>query len=307
MNLFGEKNISKSINIAIFTDERKNISDTWNYISSIIIPTKKFNSLYDDLMSHRATVDYYNELKFSEINNIGKKAELGKLWLSEILNDMDERIYFNILGLNRKILDENKFGSGSLRKGANYANLYNRFFRTNILAIKYYFGNYDNIIVDKIFHDKEGNLEKHDYFDWHSIWKLNHEKGIYNRFSTICFVDSDHKKEHRHPKASQIVQFSDLLIGTVSHCLDFERKRHKGKNELGFVLYPLIERILKSPMNRNSSYRYYKKYDINFFPNSKYSEFNHLEQYIDKDRKILFGKLFAEIEDEKNGQYRLFK
>jgi len=306
MNIFDDKEIQKSINIAVFTDERKNIGDTWNYISTIIIPSKKFNSIYDDLMKHREKVNYHNELKFSEINKVGEKSKLGELWISEFLNDPDNKLYFNILGLNQKILDDSNFGIGSLQKGANYANLYNRFFRTNILSIKRFFGNYHDIIIDKIFHDKEGNLENHNYFDWHCIRKLNNEKGISNRSSKISFVDSDHQKECIYPKASQIIQLSDLLIGTISHCLDFERKNHKGKNELGLLFYPLIERVLKTPNNKNSSYRYYKKYDINFFPNDKFTKYGHLEQYLSKDRKILLGKLFKEKEDEKNGQYRLF-
>ena len=119
--------VKQKINVALFTDERKNICDVWNYICTIIIPTKLFNSFYDTLMAHRKTVGYFNELIFREIGKSGLKLELAKLWLNEIINDENKRIYFKILGLNSQLFDENIFGNGSLKKGANYANLYNRF------------------------------------------------------------------------------------------------------------------------------------------------------------------------------------
>jgi len=305
MDLFGEHNKTR-INVALFTDERKNICDAWNYISTIIIPTNLFNPFYETLMTHRKNVGYFNELIFREIGKSGPKLELAKLWLSEILNDENNKIYFKILGLDRRHFDENIFGDGSLKKGSNYANLYNRFFRTNILSIKYFFNKYDEIIIDKIFHDTEGNLENHHLFDWHCIWKLETDSKIKSKFSKVVFVDSNHFEEKTHPKVSQIIQFSDLLVGTVSHCLDFEIKDHRGRNELGSIIFPLLKRILKSPLNVNSSYKYYRKYDVSFFPKSVPKEYQELKQYLHKDRVISIAPLMNKIENKISGQEELW-
>lgn len=306
MNLFGENKINK-INVALFTDERKNIGNTWNYICTIIIPTKYFNDFYDSLMQHRQNVDYFHELKFGEIGQSGQKLELAKLWLSEILKDRDKKIYFKILGLDSQLFDENLFGEGSIKKGSNYANLYNRFFRTNVLSIKYFFNEYEEILVDRIFHDTEGNLENHALFSWHCIWKIDDEdKKIKNKYDQVVFVNSNHAEEKQHPKVSQIIQLSDILVGAVSHCLDFEKPKHKGRNEIGELIYPLLKRILTKPKNVNSSFNYYRKYDVSFFPKSVPKEFENLKQYLHKDRPLLISSYVNRIENRKTGQQELW-
>ncbi len=56
------------------------------YISTIIVPTQKFNSLFDSLTKHRETIKYHGEMKFSDIGKSGERLELAKLWLNEILD-----------------------------------------------------------------------------------------------------------------------------------------------------------------------------------------------------------------------------
>ena len=304
MNLFKENKIRKTINVALFTDERKNI-DGWNYISTIIIPTNKFSAFHNKLIEHRKSKNYFNALKFSEIKKKGIKQELSELWLNEVLEDDEYKIYFSVLGLNTRLLNENKFGTGDLKKGKNYANLYNRFFRTTILSVKYFFSSYDKIIIDRVFHDTEGNLKNHKYFDWHSIYKISKEEKITFRTEKITFINSDQKKELKHPKVSQFIQLSDILVGTISHCLDFERKRHTGKNELGRLFYPLLYRILKSPKNKNSKYKYYKKYDINFFPSEVPEDLKSFRQYIHKNKSIKIHTLIRQEQNKKIGQQEL--
>lgn len=305
MELFEPKPKS-SINLAFFTDERKNISGTWNYISTIIVPTEKFNSLYDTLMKHRKELNYYGELKYTEIGKRGLKLELAKKWIGEILEDIDNRIYFKVLGLNTKLLDDETFGEGSIKKGANYANLYNRFFRTNLFIVKYFFSNKDEIVVDRVFHDNEGNLEYHSYFDWHSIGKLNQEENITCAKNEIVFIDSNHQLEKQYPKVSQVIQLADLLVGCISQCLDYKKSKHKGRDELGLLIYPLVKRILKNPFNKNSSYKYFKKYDISFFPKELPNDFHNLRQYLHRDRILLIESLVNETLAKKTGQQSLF-
>lgn len=309
--MFGRRD-KREIEIDLFTDERKNIGDGWNYISTIIIPTTKFGSIYNKLMKHRNNINYHHEMKFAGIEKPGAKLELAKLWLDEILKDEDESIYFKVLGLDTKLLEEDKFGEGPLKKGENYANLYNRFFKVNVFSTKYFFSDFHEIRINKIFHDKEGNLEKHKYFNWHCISRIEEDgEKLKSNFREVFFINSNHKLEIEYASYSQIIQLSDILVGTISHCLHHNSfkesiQKHKGRNELGEKLYPLVERILRKPGNKNSSYKYFKKYDISFFPKEVPSQFKELEQYLHKDKIIEISSMITKKQNQNNGQESLF-
>ena len=270
-NLFGEKIRPKEIEIFIFADEKKNVSERWDYIAILIIPFEKIDNALEILNAHRQEINYYYELKFSNISKArGKKFELAERWITEIIEDgKRERgiFYFHILGIDRDNLDYTYFGEGETPKG-KYANIYNRFFRTVFLgAVKEFFDNFDKIIVDTVFHDKEGHLQTHKYFPWHLIFKVEREeKNIKFKNKKIFFIESDHNKEKDFTKFSHFIQLTDVIVGVVSYCLDFEKFSNKGYFKLGKIFLPLVDRLINNPKNKNSSFGYYKKYKVSFFP-----------------------------------------
>ena len=286
-DLFGVKREPRIINVGVFSDEQKNISGRWNYSCCIMIPTKEFDSFYNRLSEIRRNMGYHHELKFHSINSKGVKHEVAKLWLKEIINP-ENPVYFKILGIDTGILKENVFGEGSIRKGKNYASVYNRFYRTSLLGAKYFFHKFDEIHIDRIFHDKEGNLENSQYFDWHAIYKLKEEQKFKFKAENVSFIDSNHNRVGKYVKASEIIQAVDILLGSFTHCIH-QVSNCKYKDEMADIVFPLLQRMINNPSNKNSSYGYYRKFDIGFFPREVPKEYEHLDQYLHRDVSILYS------------------
>ena len=137
-------------------------------------------------------------------------------------------------------------------------------------SINYFFrSRTDNLTISYLVHDSEGNLENHEYFDWHSIWKLDSEyENISFANDEIIFVNSDHHEETSHPRFSHLVQLTDLILGAVSFCIEYSNPGNKGQKQCANVMLPLVDRIISAPKNQNSSFGYYRKYDIDFFPST---------------------------------------
>ena len=70
-------------------------------------------------------------------------------------NRNDEKsIYFNILGIIESNLDIKNFG-----KEKQFGNIYCRFFRSCLLRLIAMFKEYDQVVIDNIFHDKTTEIE----------------------------------------------------------------------------------------------------------------------------------------------------
>lgn len=291
-DIFGDSISPKEIEIYIFADERKKINNQWDYIAILIIPSDKISKALEILKEHRQKIGYNKEIKFSSVNKKakGEKFELAKNWLLEIIKDGQENrgiFYFNILGIDRNNLDFRFFGNDNTPKG-KYANIYNRFFRTVFLSgVKSFFHDYDNIIVKNIFHDTEGNLESHKYFNWHLIWKVtkNEEKINFNN-DEIIFLNSDPDKEQNYKEFSDFIQLIDIIVGSISYCLDYSNPNNMGQEKLGKIILPLVERLIYKSSNKNSKYGYFNKYKLSFFPKVKLNFNNNLQSEIYTVREI---------------------
>jgi hypothetical protein len=294
IDIFGNPIPPKEIEIYIFADERKKVNNRWDYIATLIIPSNKISKAAEILKGHRQKIGYDKEIKFSNINKKakGEKFELAKNWLSEIVRDGREKrgvFYFNILGIDREKLDFNCFGEDNTPKG-KYANIYNRFFRTVFLSgVKSFFGGHDSIIVKNIFHDTEGNLESHKYFNCHLIWKIEQtEENIHFDNNEIIFLNSDPSREHVYKEFSDFIQLIDVIVGSISYCLDYSNPKNRGQEKLAQIMLPLVDRLINKSSNRNSSYGYFNKYKLSFFPKGKMhsSDCNLQDQIYTAGRRI---------------------
>ncbi|HMW04711.1 MAG TPA: hypothetical protein PK079_09915 [Leptospiraceae bacterium] len=268
MNLFEiEKKEIESV--TIFCDERKNINGQWNYLILLIIPTIQLETALAILTEKRNRIGYNFELKFSDIKkDHGDKFLLASEWIDLIKKDSQKIFHFKILGIDISKFKNKNFG-GDVKKGEYSANMYNRFFRTNLLGLKYFF---NPLNIDNIFHDTEGNLENHSYFNWHSIWKVNTtEDNITINSKRIYFINSNHNLEAEYSNYSQLIQLSDIVLGSVSNCFD-TNMNNIGQQKLSLKIKDLVERIINNPLNKNSSYNYYKRCDISFFPSEPIHE-----------------------------------
>jgi hypothetical protein len=145
------------------------------------------------------------------------------------------------------MLDYHLFGNDGSPKG-KYATIYNRFFRASLHGlIKYCFPR-DPIRIAGIYHDSEGNLQNHKYFEWHTIQEISKdEPRVQFAQDKVIFVNSDIKKEYRNPSASEMVQFTDLILGTVTHAIQLPNRTNMGQMECMKLELPFIRDVLSNP------------------------------------------------------------
>ncbi len=319
----------KSITLNLYCDEVKecplkisqlDVYEKWSYMGMLIVPEFISDDLSKDLFNLRCLADpprvwgscsnyckYHeqnnSEIHYEETNNT-IKFKIARNWVQYWVKDK-EKIYFYILGINLSKLDLNKFGPKEQQD--RHSTIYNRFFRTAIKkALKRFFAEYDIIMVDNIYHDK-GNLEDHEYFSWHSIYKLKSEEDkIYFNNSQIVFLDSDHRSKNGDPVHSQFIQLIDIILGCVVNCLHYN-STNKNKYELASIAYEIAHIIIQRPNNKNSRYNYFKRQAIEFFPkedlrgldeNSLEYKFKRVNQFY-TNRKLL-------IEEHRIGQISFF-
>ncbi len=268
---FGKEPETPTKKVFLFADERKKVSDRWEYHCILIIEENYFDKFAKDLMSDRDQVKYYREMKFSDINNkgIGEKYELAKKWITRLIleaSEQDSGVYFTVCGIDRDKIDFSRFGDGDSSEG-KYANLYNRFFRATIIgALHLYFPNH-NVIVKQLYHDQQGHLEEHKYFEWHIAKKITEETNdISFENDHVVFVCSDHDKEEKDKVASHCIQFVDILIGAITYCLHITNRKHKGQKKVAEAILPLLQEILYRGVRKPMSFNTYRKFTVSNFP-----------------------------------------
>lgn len=208
-------------------------------------------------------------------NASAAKKKIAQRWLNHLVqNNKNSRnqIYFNLLYIELDKLKLENFGEEHVHN-----NIYNRFYRSAVsYGIKTFFNN--NATVKRVYHD-QGSMEKHKFFPRLNLKKLDKllTQQIVLEDYEIKFVDSDHKKylnsvdpQQNLVQESNLIQFIDLILGTTTQNI-FYLSDDNTKKETAMIIRPLIERMLKNPTNRNSSYNYYKKQHISFFPKEQTS------------------------------------
>lgn len=335
----------KIIHLDLYVDESKNRTytnfdgnkETITYIMIMAVPKDKKDKLYQKLNNSRCLSEKQNifdkcnenckfhcendgELHYTEIqkkNNV--KYKIAERWLDILLenNLNDEKsIYFNTLGVIESNLDTNRFGNEK-----QFGNIYSRFFRSCLLRLITMFKEYDQVIIDHIFHDKTTEMELHPYFNTNAIKQIRmqqlfeDDKKTFFETNQIEFLDSDHHKGD--VINSQFIQFVDIILGTSLNVIH-NTATNKAKRELSFKIKPLIERILSDSnvfAKMNSSYHFFNKQSISYFPKiSKERLEENIKEYytreINFDKLLENGNYFSNTKQlllkEETGQLSLF-
>ena len=284
-----------NINVEIFVDEQ--YGEDYICIGSLIVPIEKKDRLVDSLLNERCPEDRkwtwnYADCPYSTIckeewhrlngvyihyrelangDSIFKKL-IYKKWLNFLIENNKynkEMVYFNLFYIDLNKLDRTYFGDG-----ANISNIYNKFFRTSLHgSLKWFFPDKE-IRISSVIHDR-GSMEKHPYFNKFNLNKLEEEaRGkikILNR--KVSYLHPNHQKHssEKDMRDAQLLQFIDLIIATASQNI-FNTSNDPFKKELAMIIRPLVERLLRNPKNINSSYNYFRKQQIIFFPKYPLSE-----------------------------------
>lgn len=307
--LFGYNQKEKmSLSLKLFCDEIT--TGKWIYIGILIVPKTLEQNLLRDLSNKRCNnpagnkiwgqcnspCEYHNkndtEVHFREIEKSKDKYFVAQRWLDYLLRDK-KNIYFYILGIDLNKLDKSRFGAKSQQD-----NIYNRFFRTAILkSVKSYFNKYDQITIEKVYHDNSTSLKSHFYFTWHSIFKVeDKDDKISFKTNKIIFIDSDHRKSSN--QYSNFIQFIDLLLGCIYNCLEYTSK-NKDKEKLSMKCLPLIQRLIENPNNRRSRFNYVGRQKIDFFPKHDLKNLNDISlEYQYKRMTAFYTKRLLKIKNK---------
>jgi hypothetical protein len=88
-----------------------------------------------------------------------------------------------------------------------------------------------------------------------------------------------------------MIQFVDVVLGAVTHCIEYTNRNNKGQHKVSEIIVPLVKRMLENPKNKNSQFGYYRKYSISFFPSVKIYKDNYPRldglMYSNRNLKIL--------------------
>lgn len=213
-----------------------------------------------------------SEIHYTKVESTKSKAlmDIAMSWTDLILKNCLSNqglAYFKMVYLDLDKLNMERFGEKEIE------NLYNRFFRSTIIGgSKYFFKrNYTKIIIDKIYHDKSDGKESHDFFPWHTGYKINLDGNdrLIVENEDIVFLDSDHKAYFEDDddfiNESQLIQLVDLFIGTTTQNI-YNLSNDSFKKELSMKIRPIVKGLLKGQYKDNKPYRDYVT--ISFFPKS---------------------------------------
>lgn len=155
-------------------------------------------------------------------------------------------------------------------------------------SVKSYFSSCNNVVIDKIFHDK-GDIAEYEIFPWHTIYRLGVEDDkLRFRCRELEFIDSNHHISE--VLDSHLIQYIDLLLGLTYNCLHASATHDKVR-ELTLRISEVVHRLINAPSNVRSSYKYVNRLCVDFFP--KYcigtehdliSRYLRLDSFYKKDR-----------------------
>jgi hypothetical protein len=275
MDLFGNEHLQNPVHVNIYADEVRGkacpyTNNIWNYIGIIVEDLD--HPLLDDIIHERFMGNFDEHSKYYEMNNkivhwceirIADTKNVCKRWFEYILNPDKSRssFYFYMLGLNDSHLIREEFDTED-----QFNSKYNRFFRSALLyALKTFFSG-RNVVVENVFHE-EGPQQYHFYFPWHVISTLGRDEAIIFNCDTITFLPKDHRKEAR----ANLIQLCDVVLGVSTSLIHgIEKSKKSGyREELANLYAKLFERIINNPKNKVSSYEYYNRIQVSFFPREK--------------------------------------
>lgn len=278
-DLFGEPvDLKKAIRVNVYSDEvweteNKITGEKWIY--SVAIYERLDKPVLEDLIRLRYLKDKkdwesHKEKNDTDIHWVDFGKDLNKKfiierWLKFIEDDCfsDRKFYFSLIGINLTNLNIDEFDNKQ-----NLNSIYNRFFRSMLkYSLKKFFGS--GVIVEDIYHE-QGNQQKHEYFDWHTIFKLDQDEHLNFNCEKIKFLP----KSHRDNQLSNMLQLCDVLAGIYKdiHCGISDSKKNENKRNIlksKVVQELLINRVIRKPSNLNSSYGYCNRFNLSFFPKVK--------------------------------------
>jgi len=304
VDLWGNNIVEQKIEVNIYADEIVSkkcpyFGHYWHYIGIIVENLNK--PLLKELLKLRYRNNFDRESPYYEKNNkivhwsdirTADTKNICKRWFQYITDSANssDMFYCSILGINDSFLNKEEFDSDN-----DFNSKYNRFFRSIIkYALKCFFST-PKIIIKNVYHE-QGQQQYYEFFPWYTIYKLKSEEPNFTfEKNEIQFLQKDHKIDER----ANIIQLCDCFMGAVTNIIHgFEvSKSAIYRIELLEILFPLVKRMIKQPKNKNSSYKYYNRIMISFFPKER-TDLGDYNRY--RNQFYIYRKL--KYEEDKSGQ-----
>jgi hypothetical protein len=281
LDLFGEEiEEGSACHVSVYADEIQHVrnivtGEEWIYAGAIYEDVNQ--PILDDLVDRRYCISKFpdwekhkdknnSQVHWTALRGDHNKKFVIQRWLEYVLEDClptNRKFYYSVFGINVTNLNLTEFGDEQ-----QFNNVYNRFFRAMLkYSLKKFFGR--GVIVDHIYHE-QGQQEKHEYFEWHTIFTLDLDEHLNFATDRVEFLPKDHKQDSR----SNIIQLCDVLLGIFKDVhLGYEERSYsplrKEILDSRFVRELLIKRIIKAPGNINSSFGYAKRFQVSLFPKTR--------------------------------------
>ncbi len=309
-DLFGDEiKAEEAIHVNIYADEIwdvENIYTKEKWMYSIAIYERADKPILADLVNIRYCKDRVGwedkfvqndtDIHWAELRTDKNKKFIVERWLKYIYEDCfsERKFYMSFMGINLTNLNTTEFDSNQ-----NLNSIYNRFFRSMLqYSLKKFFGK--GVVVDNIFHE-EGSQKEHDFFDWHTIFKLDQDEHINFNCRNIIFLP----KSHRDNEKSNVIQLCDVLAGILKdlHCGIFKSKNSNNREGVlnsKCVQDLFVKRVIRNPLNKNSSYFYFNRFNLSFFPKTsskKDSPDRFMDNYYDLSKiELAFEKNTSQMD-----------
>lgn len=281
-----------ALELEVYHDERGATNEGWLYHSFLCLPTENKNRVIEKLCDFRKKTDWQEDLHFKDLGSTVAENRLAQLWIDYFCNEGYKDFYFYLFGVNCLNLEKRLW-----KPPTRGIRIYNKFFQMGLYgALKWFFikqGNKVNII--QIYSHKK-TRGPHDNFRFEPIQEINFkaqlkEEPIDFKSKQIKEIGSD--RNETGFDESHVVQFVDIVMGTLGHIYDRETGK-RGKDNCASVMlqYGLPKKLMA--INPNS--RYYKRFAVSFFPKAKLSKDeilnrhkNYYHNHFYSEREIKFG------------------
>ncbi len=211
---------------------------TWSFSDC---PTKGICSIakhaQDDAIIH------FNDIRASRSRD---KFKVAKRWLNYFRSSRSP-LFFKLIILDLQKLSLEKFGDDTV-----WGNIYNRFFRSNLIyGLKAFFhANQRPVDLQRVYQHHGAMQESHPYFPIYNLHKLDDLEihGLIVRDYSVNFIDQDHRAipDIEAKGNSQLIQFTDLLIGASCQVI-FNTSMDTAKLQVAQEIKPLVVNQSKYP------------------------------------------------------------
>lgn len=246
------------------------------------------------------------EIHFKQIHGSSKYSKRTRIaveWLKEIdIYIRNNKLKYYFFGINKNNVSNFWDNHNSFE-----TNIYLKFFEIGLKSSIRWFEipKISHIILDNSPHINDVK---------NKIQALSNEffrNKFYNEVNSNNIIALDSKEDISGERLSNLIQLVDLLTGVCR--IAFVSNKNKGQSECLNVIIDIIERF-NSPFTAYRKGRYYKKFNLQFYPNSnKLTKEEFLNDSIDKHLKApsfycdrATQRQFVKLKEKKESEIDLF-